>query len=289
VPYCVVVSFLAYFKLFLMKIPEMQQILRRSSNILCRVFLFFIFTVFLYSCVPAKKFVYLHNLQTDSLYPREVVLTGGTQFTDPTIQTNDILSITVQTLAQNEGNAPVAANSTTNSSQIGGFLVDKNGYVELSLIGFVKVVGLTTTEARELIKQKAKEFYKDPVISVRIANFEVIVTGDVTKVGPVNIPSEKASILDVLALAGDLNVTAKRKNVLLVRREGDETKFVRFDLTSTDIYKSPYFYLKQRDYIYVEPNNFKRQTSNNLVLRYISYGSGLIGVVSILFLLGVIK
>lgn len=281
-------SFLAYFKVILMKIHEMQQFLRRGSNVLGLVFIFFLF-ISINACVPSKKFVYFNTLKDDTTYPAKVVMSGTTQFTAPTIQPNDILSIAIQTLAQNESNAPMEAAAAPAADQISGFLVDKDGYVDLQPVGKVKVGGLTTAEAQEALKLKVSPLYKDPVVRVRIVNFEVKVLGDVGRPGVVNIPSEKATVLDVLAMSGDLQATAKRDNILLTRIEGDKTTFVRLDLTSPDIFRNPYFYVKQRDYIYVEPGNFKRQSSDNSVLRYLSYGTSLLGVVSFLYLTKIIK
>lgn len=271
-----------------MKIHEMQQLMRRGSNALGLVFIFFLF-ISINACVPSKRFVYFNTLKEDTTYPAKIVQGGTTQFTDPTIQPNDILSITIQTLAQNETNAPVEAAANPGVDQLSGFLVDRDGFVDLQPIGQIKVMGLTTAQAREAIRVKLMPLYKDPVVRVRIVNFEVRVLGDVNRPGVVNIPSEKATVLDVLALSGDLQPTAKRDNILLARTEGDKTTFVRLDLTKPDIFTNPYFYVKQRDYIYVEPGNFKRQSSDNSFLRYVSYGTSLLGVVSFLYLTKIIK
>lgn len=282
------VSFLAYFKLFLMKIPEMQHVLRRGVHGLCLLSFFVIMTT-MHSCVPAKKFVYFNNLKDDSLQQVVVVQDSNAKYSEPIIQSNDILSVNIQTLVQNENNSPVEPTSAPSTSLLGGYLVDKSGYIELGLVGFVKVGGLTTAEARELIKHKAEVYYKEPAVRVRIANFEVKVLGDVVRPGVFNVASEKATILDIIAMAGDLNLTAKRNNIMLARMEGNQTKFVRLDLTSSSIFQSPYFYVQPRDYIYVEASNFKRQSSDNSFTRYLSYGSGVIGIISILFLTKIIK
>ncbi len=255
---------------------------------MCLIFIFVIF-LSVNACVPSKKFVYFNTLKEDSTYPAKVVKGGTTQFTDPTIQPNDILSITIQTLAQNATNAPVEAAAAPVADPLSGFLVDKEGYVEIQPIGQVKVGGLTTAEARDIIKQKFIPLYKDPLVRVRIVNFEVKVLGDVNRPGVVNIPSEKATILDVIALSGDLQPTAKRDNILLARTEGDQTTFVRLDLTRPDIFRSPYFYVRQRDYIYVEPGNYKRQSSDNSILRYVSYGTTLLSIMSFLFVTRIVK
>lgn len=241
------------------------------------------------SCAPSKKMIYLRDLKDDPRYPNPVEITETTKFTEPRIESNDVLAITLQTPAQSEGNTPISSNTKGAFDVLGGFLVDKDGNIELSLIGFVKVGGLTTSEAREAIKQKAREFYKDPVVNVRIANFDVTVLGDVGRPGIVTVPSEKANVFDVLALTGDLQLTGKRTNVLLVRSEGDKKTFARLDLTNTDIYKSPYFYVKQRDMLYVEPNRFKLSTSDNRLSRGLTIMTAAISLLSLLFIFKVIK
>src|SRR5579884_1356803 len=102
-------------------------------------------------CVSSKKIIYFNDLPDTITTP--IVINRPTPFVDPKIESNDILAITVQTPVQNASNAPITSNASGTFSELNGFLVDKNGYVELSLIGFVKVGGLTTSEARELIKQ----------------------------------------------------------------------------------------------------------------------------------------
>ena len=244
------------------------------------------------SCITGRKSIYFNNLRDDSLtyVPGGVIEKDVTPFVDPVIQTNDVLAITIQTIGQNESNTPITTNSAGNFSELNGFLVDKKGYIELSLIGFIKVGGLTTPEARELIKQRAKEFWKEPVVNVRIANFDIYLLGDIGRIGTITSASEKVSIIDAIALAGDLQPSARRDNILLIRSEGDKRKFVRFDIRSTDIFQSPYFWLRQRDLIYVEPRKDKIQSGGDAIFaRYFGYFSATVTVISILFAFRIIK
>jgi len=213
------------------------------------------------SCISPKETIYFNDLP-DTISASKPITITTVKYTDPIIIPNDILSITVQTIAQNENsNQPITSSSVALFNPLNGFLVDKNGNVELSLIGFVKVGGLTTAEARELIKEKAKEFYKDPVVNCRIANFDVIFLGDVNAPGTYQFPSEKVDLFEGLAAAHDVSITGKRKDVLLIRSEGETKKFIRFNLNSSETFKSPYLYMRQRDLVYVEPYSFKiRQT-----------------------------
>ena len=238
------------------------------------------------SCVSIKKARYFNDLPDTLVEP---IVIHATPFTDPKIENNDILAITLQTVTQNAGNAPITSNTLGTFNELNGFLVDKNGYVELSLIGFVKVAGLTTSEARELIKQKAKEFYNNPVVNVRISNFDIEILGDVNHPGKISVPSEKVSILDAIALASDLPLTAKKDNILLIRTQGDEKKFVRLDMNSSKVFQSPYFYLKQHDVLIVEPNKYKIQNSDNTVIRNLGILSSLVSIASLIVIFKSIK
>jgi len=263
----------------------------RQSCLSFALLLLFVAYTFMTSCITTRKSIYFNDLKDDSLYPGPgpIVMDSITPFVDPKIEKNDVLAITIQTNSQNESNTPITTSSTGSFNALNGFLVDKNGYIELSLIGFVKVEGFTTTEVRELIKQRAKEFWIEPVVNVRIANFDIAMLGDVGRVGNITSVSEKISIVDAIALAGDLQATARRDNILLIRTEGDIKKFVRFDMRTKEIFKSPYFYLKQHDIIYVEPRRDKVQSSDGTFGRYTTYVTTLVSLISVMFAFRIIR
>jgi polysaccharide export outer membrane protein len=138
-----------------------------------------------------------------------------------------------------------------------GFLVNKEGYIEIPLLGRFYLAGLTTIQAEDSISKRASLYYKLPTVYVRFANFKVTVLGEVLRPGSYIVPNEKATIFDALGYAGDLTIFAKRENALLIRDSGNQTRLVRLNLNSKDIVKSDYFYLKQNDVIYVEPTKAK--------------------------------
>jgi len=230
-------------------------------------------------CKTYKNVVYFKDVK-DSIYvsPEAINLTP---FNDLVIQPNDILQVTVQTLdPQNSAMTGAQSTSTFNvqstSSMVGGgstvqgFLVDKNGDIELPLVGKIKVGGMTTREAREAIRGKAAVYYKDPVVNVRFVNFNISVIGEVNRPAQYTVPNEKATILDAIAMAGDLSIYGKRENVLLIREEDGKKNAIRFNLKSADIFNNPYFYLRQGDVIYVEPNKAKAAANDVRTIRNIS-------------------
>lgn len=101
-----------------------------------------------------------------------------------------------------------------------------------------------------------------PQVSVWIQNFTISVLGDVTRPGMFTIENERVSILDAIALAGDLSITGRRDNVLLVRVNPDGTKNIaRINLNDKNLVTSPYFYLQQNDVLYVQPNKSKANSA----------------------------
>jgi polysaccharide export outer membrane protein len=77
----------------------------------------------------------------------------------------------------------------------------------------------------------------------------------------VAVPSEKISLLEALALAGDLTIYARRDNVMVIREENGQRIIKRIDLNTTSLFTSPYYYLKSNDIVYVEPNKSKVASS----------------------------
>ncbi|WP_069658058.1 polysaccharide biosynthesis/export family protein [Arcticibacter eurypsychrophilus] len=224
--------------------------------------------VVLPSCVITKKSVYFTDMP-DTAMLRSIT---PAEFEEPVIQPDDILSITVQTIdplttaAINQGPSMPAVGASsallTGQQVITGFLVDKNGNVAIPMLGVIKLSNLTTYQARELIQQKASAFFKDPTVQIRFANYKITVIGEVAKPATYTLPNEKVTLLDAIGLAGDLTIYGKRENVLLVRDNAGKKEFVRFNLNSSNVFKSPYFYLKQNDVIYVEPGKGKIAANN---------------------------
>ena len=245
-----------------------MNILYNKNNYLFIIFL--VITFILSSCGSVKKVPYFQNVSSTgvSTLPAEAV------FHEPTIQPDDILSISIFTIdpttsmivnqlgTQALGSGQVVSSLNSNSPSANGFLVDKNGEIQISVIGKVKLLGLTTFEARDLIQELAAKSYTTPNVQVRYANFKVTILGEVARPASYTVPNEKVTLLDALGMAGDLTIYGKRENVMLIRAVDGHKQFARLDLNSADLFSSPFFYLKQNDVLYVEPNRGKAASLN---------------------------
>jgi polysaccharide export outer membrane protein len=144
--------------------------------------------------------------------------------------------------------------STIGSSMTDGYLVDKNGYVNLPFLGRMNLNGLTLEQATDNVTSVLKKYVKDPVINIRVINFKVTVIGEVNRPSTLYVSGEKINILEALGNAGDMTPFGKRDNVVIIRDMNGVRSTVRVNLNEKSLLNSPYFYLQQNDIIYVEPN-----------------------------------
>lgn len=173
--------------------------------------------------------------------------------------------------------------STTSSSQEGtGFQVNKEGNIQLPVLGNLKVQGLTRDEVSQIIQQKLIEgqYIKEPTVSVRVKNFKISVMGEVGSPGVKEISGDRVTVLEALSMAGDLTASAKRQNILIIREENGKRCSYVVDLTSGyDVLNSPYYYLRQNDVVYVEPNKSIR-VKGSPSLSYLAAGGSIISVLA---------
>ena len=147
------------------------------------------------------------------------------------------------------------------------YVVDNQGNINFPVLGNIHILGLTLKGAQDYIKSKMQPYVaKDanPIVQVRIRNFHVTVLGEVDSPQRVDIPesSEKFTIFDALSSAGDMTIYGKRDNVKIIREDSLGGKSIHIlNLKDANIINSPYYYMKQNDIIYVEPNKTKSQES----------------------------
>lgn len=210
--------------------------------------LFFVLIAFLSSCNPTKNVIYLDNIG-------DAQITKTIDDLEPVIQRNDLLSITVSSPN------PTATQIFNNNGPTGatGYLVNQQGNIDFPLLGSVKAAGLTKKQLKESLAKTIvqNQLLIDPIVTVRYLNFKVTVLGEVGKPSVISVPDEKISLLEALGMAGDMTLYARRDNVLVIREEAGKRITKRLNLSSRDIFDSPYYYLKSNDIVYVEPGKVK--------------------------------
>ncbi|HEY6978366.1 MAG TPA: polysaccharide biosynthesis/export family protein, partial [Chitinophagaceae bacterium] len=232
------------------------------------VFWGFIFLMFASACTTTKNVAYFQDLaDTSKIYTQVIKGTYEVQ-----IQPDDILEIIINNINPEaaapfnlgntipasipasrvvQGSAGGQLNTSATSNATGeGYLVDKNGTINFPILGTTKVQGLTISQLKDSLKIKLDKYLQDPIINIRLLNYKITVLGEVLRPSAYSIPSERVTVVDAIGMAGDLTIYGKRENVLLIREENAQRKFIRLNLNSSNIFESPYYYLKQNDIIY---------------------------------------
>jgi polysaccharide export outer membrane protein len=214
---------------------------------------------FLASCTNTKKVIYLNDLSdADSTALKEAQIVFENK-----IQKNDQLWITVG------GSNPIdlgVLNSATGvvagaaagmggsgSNSMLGYLVEADGTIKIPYVGKVQAEGLTRTELEKKLTELLVDYTKNPVVNVRFLNYFYSVLGEVTRPGRVNMANERTTILEAITMAGDITFLGRSDNLLVIREENGVRTFGRVSLLSKELFKSPYYYLRNNDVIYVEP------------------------------------
>lgn len=249
-----------------------------------------ILSIFVFAaCSTPKDIVYLQGV--DSLTPEQIDSMSQTYTTK--IKPDDLLNITVTASDPSvvtPFNPPVFAYAQQGEEPLKvaesmyNYLVDSEGFINFPVLGKIEVAGLSKRELSDKLQNSISKYIENPLVNIQIANFKVIIMGEISRPGSYTVRNDRYSILDLVGQAGDLPITANRKNLLIIRDNRGKKEFARFDLTSPDIFSSPYFYLQQNDVVYVEPNEAKQKNSKySQAKQYnISVFSSIISSVSII-------
>jgi|TARA_B100000780_G_C21084175_1_gene436697 polysaccharide export outer membrane protein len=222
-----------------------------------------------YSCTPVSKITYINNKTSSSwnispIPPKHHIEIG------------DILMVKV--ISRNdESNKMFNLETNTNTSNttttaanlyLNGFTVSQEGTIDLPNVGKVLLLNQTLEQAKQTIMLEAEEFLIDPFVVVKLANFEVTVLGEVNQPGIYPVYKENLTIFDALAMAADINDYGNLQKIKIVRTKNNKKEVSFLDLTDSKILTSDYYYLNNKDLVYVQPLKFKglKKSQSQLLL-----------------------
>lgn len=242
------------------------------------------------SCVSTEKIVYFQGSEYQFMNPQKIQQQYGMRLKPAdqvlikvTCSEPKLLQIFAQDLTMGTlgTNSSYMSNSSGTMSNAYGYTVTNGGELILPALGKVKVDGMTVEESATAIENRIKDLglIPDPEVTVRLLNARVTVVGAVHGPKVVNLTSERNTIVDVLAQCGDIDDTGLRYKVKLYREENNEMKMYELDMTKSDIFNSPAYYVQQNDMIYVEHNKSKRVKSSPFYTA-LSAWSSIVGIVT---------
>ncbi|WP_284460676.1 polysaccharide biosynthesis/export family protein [Chryseobacterium sp.] len=223
-------------------------------------------SVTLLSCKPKQNMVYISKNNMEEEVTRA-------KFQGLHIQEGDILLILVAALDETavkpfnlntinkvggEGNTGI--NQYVQPSE---YLVNDEGYISFPVLGNVYAKGMTQIQLKQELESRLKRYLTDPMVSITLKNFNVSILGEVKEPGQKQSVSQKINIFQALGLAGDMTDFGDRTHVKLIRTGDDGMdQVVNVDLSRSDIVNSPYYYMKQNDILYVQPDKNKQVQAN---------------------------
>lgn len=205
------------------------------------------------SCSTSKQILYFQDIDTLQLKPLTTAY-------EAVIKKDDRLTIVVSgadkmvcapynlTLGEMSG----AMSSSTNPEQSTlSYLVDSEGNIDFPILGKIHAEGMTRNELADYLRQEVGKDVKDPIIYVSFRNYKITVLGEVRAPGTFTFDSEKVTLMQALGRAGDLNLTAKRNGIMILREENGTIRHYNVDLRTANTLQQPEYYLQQNDVIYV--------------------------------------
>ena len=231
------------------------------------LFAFLFFAYLSSSCISNKKMIYMQEFPKNSpaviegkLVPHEV--------DGYLLQFNDIVDINIKTtspelneilnVGSSEGQLRNLSGGALEGGDIfflNGFSLDDDGIVELPLIGEVKLVGLSTKEAKLVIEEKLKQYItKDNYyVRIRLGGIRYSALGEFNRPGKFTILQNRVTIFEAIANAGELTQVAKRNWVNLIRQYPEGSRSHKINLINDKLMASEFYFIRPNDVIYAEP------------------------------------
>ncbi|WP_010664051.1 polysaccharide biosynthesis/export family protein [Marinilabilia salmonicolor] len=222
--------------------------------------LFFILIGLISGCIPQKETVYLQNQADDRNY--ENPYSDLTTITERyVLRPNDLLYIQVNTsnpkLSEFFNPNRSGGSSNQQSQSLYTYLVDDNMNIDFPFVGTINFEGCTLQQAREKMESVLVPFVSDAHVKMRLASDSFVILGEVGSPGRIKMGKEQITIYEAIALAGDVRTFGKRKEIKIIRPDGDGYKTFFVDITDNNIVGSDEYYVYPNDLIYVRPMKAK--------------------------------
>lgn len=215
----------------------------------------FLSIIFFTSCSISKPTYIFKDIKKDT------VIQG---FTDADIelkiQKNDLLNLGISSLNPAEDmlfNASAGAGAGSTAAGAAGYLVSLEGNIYLHKLGMMMVVGMTRKELKTKLEKDLLPYLKDPIVTVSFANHFITILGEAGSSQKLNMPAEKISLIDAIALSGHVSASGTLKDVMVIRETSSAKEFKHLNLENASIFTSPWYYLQPKDILVINPDEDK--------------------------------
>jgi polysaccharide export outer membrane protein len=153
------------------------------------LYIYILLITMLFSCKPQENFNYMKNIE-------DIAVNTSLQKSQNTIQVGDQLVIMVTAKDMDvvkPFNQNYSSSEVVQPNQPGGntgmvasqtapiYVVDDQGDIDFPVIGKINTVGKTTTELKDILRNKVAHYVINPTVSLRLTNFKITVLGEVNR------------------------------------------------------------------------------------------------------------
>lgn len=212
------------------------------------------------ACVPVEQLIYLQEPETPG--DKEVFTHS---FEDYQLQANDILDVKISSMnpevnaifnTTSIGSMQMAQASAQSGGDLyymTGYTISAEGLIDIPFVGKIQVLGLTLNDAHLAIDGKVRELFTNYHLQVKLGGVRFSTLGEFNRPGKHVVMQNQVTILEAIALSGDLSQVANRESVKLIRQHPEGTQIHTLNLLDQSIVESPYYFIQPNDVIYVEP------------------------------------
>lgn len=222
------------------------------------------------SCVTAKKSLYFSDIKAAEFSVDSINRDAARK-----VYPGDRVIVQIIT-ADELSNKSLNPTQKVSSDQGEGLLVDPAGFIEIPTLGKIFVKGKTSTSIRDEIKHKVDILYRDAAVYCTISGRVIILNNSsqngsggagISGNGVVSIPMKDERLTIPEVLSGIRSSNLRLSKTWIIREVDGKRQIVQLNLNSAEILKSPYYYLRNNDVIYIEPNKFNQFIEANLPFR----------------------
>ena len=227
------------------------------------IFILTVTAIFLTSCKVYRPAYFFKDIS------RDTVITGFVnKELELKIQPNDQLAISIASLNVMED--AIFSSRGVEGDVKNSFQVSQDGCIYLHKLGKLTVIGLTRNELKAKLETELLPYLKDPIVTVNFSNHRVTVLGEGNS-QVVEIPSEKISLLEVMAKTGGGKPNAQLNNVMIIRESQNTKQVKHLNLENPSIFTSPWYYLQPNDIVVIKPNELKDTAEQRRTNRHMLY------------------
>lgn len=222
------------------------------------------------SCVFSHKLNYLQESKKLPEY------SDSLKFEDYKLQRGDYVYVRVSAVDADMAEMFNGTTSGYNNGLYGSYLtsenatsrlymysVDEDGCIDYPYVGKVAVLDSTLRAVKTVLHDKLSTMLTGYSVEVRLANRSFSVIGEAGN-GKYQIPREKLTIFEALAMSGDLKTYSNRSKIQIIRQTSKGTVVKTFDIRSRSIVDSEFYYIQPNDVIYVPFDDAKTMGASHV-------------------------